>query len=151
MPPFVPAPGNQGEVYVTSVLGPVGGTNRLLGTTPFTSAGVTNIPLSPAASFSAFKNGTVLVGGTPATGTGTCTISIRKRLVDGTFVAVSSAPSLFGRAQWDHIALDLAAVDLRTMTVATGEALVVTVDNTGGTIVTQPTDLYVSARRAVLR
>jgi hypothetical protein len=151
MPPFIPSPGNQGEVYVTSVLGPVGGTNRLLGATPFTSAGVTNIPLSPAAAFSAFKNGTVLLGGTVAAGTGTCTISIRKRLTDGSFVTLSSAPSLFGRAQWDHIALDLAAIDLRTQTVATGETLVVTVDNTGGTITTQPVDLYVTARRAVLR
>lgn len=151
MPPFLPSPGNQGENYVTSQIGPIGGTNRLLGATPFTSGGVTNIPFSPAAAFSALKRGRILFGGTVPAGTGTCTLAIRKRLTDGSFVSLTDAPSLFGRAQWDQVNLTLGAVDLRTQTIADGETLVITVDNTGGTITTQPVDLYVTALRCILR
>lgn len=150
--PFLPGPDNVGEEYLTLTPGAIGGANRLLGATPFTSGGVTNIPLPASASAAAFKNGVIIPAGTLAAGTGTCVVSVRKRLVGGTFVTVSTTVDLFTLTAMSHGVLRQASgTGLRDISAFAGESFFLTVDNTGGTISTQPTDVMATVRICVLR
>lgn len=152
--PFIPSARNDsiGEQYVSSQVGPLGGSNKLYGTTPLTSAGVTNIPMPASAAVQSIKDLCVTLAGTVPAGTGTLTVRLRKRQADGTYVNLTNTISLFGKAQYDVLTAGLAANTTaieRQVRISAADVVMLTFDNTGGTITTQPTDLFAVGRFCV--
>lgn len=145
------SPLDVGCEFLSQSLGPIGGTG-LLGATPFTSAGVTNVPIEFGTTMVRAKRARLVFGGTVPAGTNTCTARIRKRLADGSFQNITEAVTMFGRTTGDVVTLTLASgVRGPDLQLNAGEYYVLTVDNTGGTITTQPTLFYATLVVGLLR
>ncbi|MFO0240302.1 hypothetical protein [Gemmatimonas sp.] len=154
---FVPAPGNYGENYIA--------VGRTLPATAITAAGTIRhfigVPASPLTATGRsellyFKGGALTFGGTASSTTGAVTARIVKRLSGGTIVPISGTVTIpTGTGTGVVLAVPLLAVasdnDL-TLKPNAGEALAVEITQAGGgTVATQPGDVQVAVKMAVLR
>lgn len=152
---FRPAAGNFGEVY--------GFACAVLPANPFTASGTANhyIPV-PAAEVSAsnqtemlyYKGAALTFGGTASSTAGTVTAQIMKRSSGGTFTAVSNTVTIpSGTGAGAILAFPLLATatdNERTLRPNAGDTLVCRIV-ASSTVTTQPTNVYVAAKLAVLR
>jgi hypothetical protein len=138
---FAPSPGRFGEEYATLT--------ALMGN--MTSAGVVTYRLPAFARLSYFKRLT-LVCGTAAVGTGALTVAIVKTRIGGGTVVISNEVTMFGRTAGLAFWMDLAAgITDGDATLNEGESLALRFTNTGGTVSTQPAQLFATLELAILR
>lgn len=152
---FRPAAGNFGEQYIAAC--------APLAANPITASGTQNhfIPV-PAADVTAanqtellfYKDAAITFGGTASSTAGTVTAQMFKRNSAGTFTPISNTVTIpTGTGAGVILALPLlptAREDERTLRPNAGDTLVCRIVATS-TVTTQPTNVFVAAKLAVLR
>lgn len=152
---FNPAAGNFGEVYIAACAN--------LAANPITASGTQNhyVPV-PAAEVTAsnqtemlyYKGAAITFGGTASSTAGTVTAQIMKRDSGGSFTAISNTvtiPSGTGAGAILAFPLLATATDSqRTIRPNAGDTLVCRIV-ASSTVATQPTNVSVAAKLAVLR